>query len=226
MIKRFDFRYNRESDKLLLLLISTDLLFVLLHIMHTHSPFFNHRYWNIAIDRGFAESFQYVKEFWVVLMFFILAVRKRRSFYLSWSLFFGYLLLDDSFKIHERLGKKISNYFHFVPTFGLRSQDFGELSVSIIFGSILLIFIVISYYYASKDEKNLAKHIMLMIIILCFFGIFFDMIASIIMNYTQSRLIQTILIILEDSGEMIVMSVIVWFVFRLKFMNANKFNSY
>jgi hypothetical protein len=73
MIKRFDFRYNRESDKLLLLLISTDLLFVLLHIMHTHSPFFNHRYWNIAIDRGFAESFQYVKEFWIVLMFFILA---------------------------------------------------------------------------------------------------------------------------------------------------------
>ena len=82
-MKKFDLRYDRESDRLLLLLVSTDLLFIILHIMHCHSPFFSARGWAITLDRGYSEIFQYVKMFWIVLIFFILAIKKRRYFYLS-----------------------------------------------------------------------------------------------------------------------------------------------
>jgi hypothetical protein len=194
--------------------------------MHCHSPFFSARGWAITLDRGYSEIFQYVKMFWIVLIFFILAIKKRRYFYLSWSLLFGYLLLDDSFLIHEKLGSKINSYFHFGSSFGLRAQDFGELSVSILFGSVLIISIVISYYYANKDEKKLAKYIMIMLIVLCFFGIFIDMIGVIIQNYIDNNMLITFFDILEDGGEMIVMSIIAWYIFSLNSMNINKISSH
>ena len=134
--------------------------------------------------------------------------------------------MDDSFLIHEKLGSKISSYFHFGSSFGLRAQDFGELSVSILFGSVLIISIVISYYYANKDEKKLAKYIMIMLIVLCFFGIFIDMIGVIIQNYIDNNMLITFFDILEDGGEMIVMSIIAWYIFSLNSMNINKISSH
>jgi len=49
---------------------------------------------------------------------------------MDWSLLFGYLLLDDSFRIHERMG---AQYFNLSPTVSLRAKDFGKaIGLSII----------------------------------------------------------------------------------------------
>jgi hypothetical protein len=99
----FDLR--RDPDKLLLLLVISDAAFVVLHALHTYSRFFVGGWFLIGRERGFAESFQYLKEGWIVLMLLFLTLKHPNLLYPAWCLLFAYVLADDFFGIHERLGE-------------------------------------------------------------------------------------------------------------------------
>jgi hypothetical protein len=154
-------------------------------------------------------------------MFFILAIRKSKFLYFNWAAVFGYMLLDDCGEIHEKLGLKIGSYLHFVPPFGLRTQDFGELAVFIIFGFVLLLPLLVCFYMSDENERMVSKYLFAMLIAFGVFGIFFDMLNMIIVGMRSSPLLEQITAVLEDGGEMIIMSIIVWFVFSLSSVNAN-----
>lgn len=53
---------SRESDKLLLLCLSADLVLIVLHVVHSTSGLFADSNYSIALERGFGETFQYLKE--------------------------------------------------------------------------------------------------------------------------------------------------------------------
>jgi hypothetical protein len=100
----FDFDVELEADKLLILLITTDLLFVafhIFHVFHTSIGLFYDVNFSLQQEQGFAEVFQYLKEYWATLLLVILAVRTKNLLYVSWALLFGYFLVDDSFGVHE-----------------------------------------------------------------------------------------------------------------------------
>lgn len=199
---------NNWSTLLLYLLLATDVIFILLHLILHQTDFLSNSSFSLEKDRGYPEFFQYLKEYWVAILFVLLTIRMRSLSYLSWSLLFFYLLLDDSCQIHENGGAYISNLLGFSPFLNLRAKDFGELIVSALAGATFFTLIAVSYRFSGSTFRNLSKSLIAMLLALALMGIVVDMI-HIAVPSSWRFLFGTI----EDGGEHIVMSAIVWFTF-------------
>ena len=210
---------ERESSKFFILLLLTDVFFIILYIFHAYPDLLPSHYsglrkllfsnaFSLKRDWGYPELFQYIKEFWILMMLLSLAIKKRSFIHLSWSLLFLYLLIDDSVMLHERAGTYIAQHWGLHPGYGLRSQDFGELAVSCTAGLFFLIIILTPYYFTNVQTKQFSKYLFAMVIGLAFFGVGIDMLHR-MLNFHGP-----FWVIVEDGGEMLMMSTIAWFVFR------------
>ena len=200
----------KQRYTLLYLLLCADLVFIVLY------GFYGFRYlsdpkFGLIEDWSYGEIFQYIKEFWIVILLLALTIRKRSLLYFSWSMLFLYLLLDDSLQIHETIGALTATTFDFRPMFGLRDVDFGELTVAAIAGSILGSFIAVNHRHGDDGSRFISKCLFVLLIALLLFGIVLDM-AGILVT---SKFLTQVLGAIEDGGEQAVMSVIFWFVFML-----------
>ena len=202
---------STRSSRLLYLFLAMDVTFIILHIIYTYTGFISNSSFSIEQDRGYAEIFQYFKQYWSVLLLSLLALRKRSLLYLIWSLLFFYLLLDDSLQIHETLGKFISDKLNFSSWLNLRAEDFGELAVSISVSLFFLIFISIAYYFSERSSRKTSRYLIMGLCALALFGIVVDMIHIAV----KSPSLNTLLGLIEDGGENVVMSLIVCFIFSL-----------
>lgn len=203
--------FKNSSKSLLYLLLATDVGFILLHILHAQLGLTSNRSFSLEIDRGYAELFQYIKEYWIAVLLGVLAVQKRSILYSAWSLLFGYLLIDDFMSIHERLGEFISTRLAFLPALNLRAVDFGELVVSACIGLFFLIFLTTAYRFGDRMSRQASRYLIKMLFALAFCGIVVDMIHIAV----KIELLEPLFVILEDGGEMLVMSFIAGFVFLL-----------
>ncbi len=200
---------EKESTKFLFLLVLADLAFMMVHGLYKMHLVSNAMF-SIRMDFGYAEVYQYVKEYWIVALLFLAAIKTRRIIYFAWSLLFLYLLLDDSLQIHEKLGAYLVNYFGFQPLFNLRAEDFGELIVSAFFGFLLFTFIGASYLFSDLVAKQISKHLFILAMSVAFFGVIVDML------HTAIPWGKTFIGLIEDGGEMLAMSIIAWYVFDMK----------
>jgi len=202
------FDLEKNTTKLLVLLLFADCVFILLHIPYTMQiltdPLFS-----ISRELGYAEVYQYIKIYWIVLLLLYIVAKQKRLIYFAWCVLFLYLLIDDTLRVHETMGRHLAHYFGYQPAFGLRAQDFGELSVSFFFGTLLFTFLAIAYLYSDNKGKERSKHLLGLIILLAIFGVAMDMIHS--MASWGSSLWGLI----EDGGEMLVISIIVCYVFNI-----------
>jgi len=163
---------------------------------------------------GYGGLFQYVKELWVVMLLLFLARRKPRFLYITWSLLFLCLMLDDCLQVHEKWGHFLARYVNFRPPFGLRAQDLGELAVCISYGVPLVASVWVTGRRSGTAARKISKHLLVMIGLLTFFGLGIDMV-HIMVEHSLLSPMSPILGVVEDGGEMIVMSLISWYVFRL-----------
>lgn len=202
---------GRDADKLLLLLLSTDAVLIVLHLLHVYSGYFADPSYSIGIERGFGETFQYIKAGWVVLMLAILAVRMRGLLYACWAVFFGLLLADDLFIVRERIGKGIGLEHDLGPLFGLRPQDIGELIVIGVFAALLVVPVLLAQILAGADARAFGRSMVLLVVAFIAFGGVLDIIhAAVVSHPSWANVLGTI----EEGGEMIVLSLIVRFVFQ------------
>jgi hypothetical protein len=74
---------SNRSNRLLYLFLALDITFIALHIIYTYTGLISNSSFSIEQDRGYAEIFQYFKEYWSVLLLSMLALRKRSFLYLS-----------------------------------------------------------------------------------------------------------------------------------------------
>ena len=84
-----------------------------------------------------------------------------------------------------------------------------------IFCVLLFTFIGLSYLVSDNLEKQISKHFLILIFILAFFGVFVDMLHIAIPFWKE------IWGLIEDGGEMMIMSIIVWYTIGL---GSNKVN--
>jgi hypothetical protein len=202
---------HRSASLLLLLLLSADLIFIALHIIYNLTPMLDARF-DIGRDRGFAEVFGYIKFFWISILFACVCRSTRSGSYLAWMSVFIYFLVDDSMQLHERIGGIVASRFHFHPPFNLRLQDFGELTVSATAGVVLSIVLASAYWRGSHTFRNVSKDMLLLVLVLVFFGVFVDMAH---MTAADGSLISGGLAVAEDGGEMMAVSLMLWYVFLL-----------
>ncbi|MBR9846120.1 MAG: hypothetical protein GYB35_08445 [Algicola sp.] len=208
---------TKRTNRILAILLSIDILFVLLHALLIYIVFIRIDLdWSIvpfmvSNDDGYPEIFQYIKFVVIIGIILFLIIKRKRKGYIAWLLLFTLMLLDDSLTFHERFGAWVSEKFNFSPMLGLRAQDIGELTYVAIFGALLLILLVLGYY--KGDEKYRKTNISLGVLFTAFlfFGVGVDMLHSF---FGTNRYSDLFLTLLEDGGEMIVLSLFVWlFVF-------------
>lgn len=217
MNKRVNQLVSKLSISFFAPLLALDLAFILLHIVvRSLNLFPNEPQFLINHDGGYAEQFQYVKLGLVFLGLGWLAIRQRSRIFFTWAGIFLYILLDDALELHERIGVQLGTAWQLPAISGLRGQDLGELLVFASVGIISLGALVWSY----RTERHLATRqtsVYLFVLLLLFsvFGGVVDMIHFAVSAIASPLWLQRSLTILEDGGEMVMISVIAAFVYRL-----------
>ena len=209
MKKRF---FDNGFLVLLGLLVCTDIVFIGLHLVHTYPPLLPNHIYSIEQDKGHAEFFQYTKQFWIILLLMLTFIKEASLTNFSWLMVFCYVLLDDALSIHENLGLLTSNLWTFAARMGLRPQDWGELLVTGTVGVVLLTPVAIAFLRAGTRERLHTLVLTGLLFLLAFFGVFIDMV-HIWLGGDQWGLV-------EDGGEMIVVSIMLYYVFRYQFEYA------
>jgi hypothetical protein len=181
--------------------------FVLVHLVHTLSPFLSDHLFSIEQDRGYGEAFQYTKAYWIAIMLAVLGWRRREAIYGAWTLLYIYLLCDDAFQIHEQVGSAVARHLGYAPALGLRAKDLGELTVYGAVGLAFLVLIVTMYLRSPRDARNASIDLAVLSGAIAFFGVPVDMLHSVVRR--------GVLGLVEDGGEMVAMSAVVWYVLHL-----------
>ncbi|TLX55182.1 hypothetical protein DN824_19995 [Stutzerimonas nosocomialis] len=197
---------------LVVMLVLADVGFVTLHLINSLTPFPNDPLFSLEKDRGYPEVYQYLKWFWIVLLFGYLALLRRSPTYLAWALVFAYFLADDALALHERVGALFAAHLDIAPPFGLRVEDIGELAASAAMGVLLLAFVCWSYLAGRPAFKKISHDTLLLIGALVFFGVGFDM-AHVILPLGEAA--DLLFGVLEDGGEMLVASATLSYVLLL-----------
>lgn len=213
-----DIKYiSRESKIFLLLLLAADFLFLGLHIMHRVPifkgifPYFGDTSFSLFLDLGLPEAYQYVKEFWIILLFILITINTSKLVYLIWGSLFVYLFLDDLLKIREDLGGYLSRALIYPTGLGVRARDMAEFSVSAVVGLFFLVLILTAYYLSDRQVRISFVPLLILTAGLFFFGAVLDLLDI----AANGVILQQTLGILEEFGEMVVISLICWFTFIL-----------
>jgi hypothetical protein len=214
-----DWEVNFKTFLYSLLLI--DLVFILLHLgiktiftLKGVSTELINPMFLLDHDQGYAEVYQFGKELAISVTLLIIGIKKRQFLYMNWAVLFFYLFLDDAFSFHEIGGIWLSDYFAFEAQFHLRPVDFGELLISASSGLVLLSLIGIATLKAEFNHKLISFSFFLLLIVLVIFGVGVDMLHIIADNvFEHRRGVGAIFGIIEDGGEMVVMSIICAYAF-------------
>lgn len=200
---------NRTASLLLLLLMAVNFVLVFLgalKVYTTGGPTDDIAF-NIGTERGFAGIVVYVEELAIVAFLLLLLIASRALYYLPWLLLFCYILMDDFFRLHESMGHGMADRYGLEAAFGLRRNDFGELACVMVFSLLLGGIILHSYRRLRDDEgRTFYRRLSVLVLALGFFGVFVDMF-DIIFDYRIFHLV-------EDGGEMVVISIILWFLVK------------
>ena len=201
---------RKPADIVLVVLLATDVLLIVGYILYLTTTWVYDSNYSIVEERGFGETFQYLKAFWLVLFFGWLALITRERSYLSWGALFGYLGLDDMMEIHEELGNTLATRLDLPEMLGQRPRDIGEILVLGAVGCILLVALAISWWRGSETFRERSAVLLRLTMLLVFFGIVLDAVHILFLETTLDYVFG----ILEDGGEMVMLSVTCWYVFK------------
>jgi hypothetical protein len=190
---------------LLLLLVAADLAFIVLHVLYIETSLLRGRPFSLEADNGVSEAFQYVKQFWVALCMATMFRRVRQVVYIGWVLVFTFLLLDDTFQFHERIGKWLGERYALSGAFGLGPDDIGELLFASVVGGITAVLIGFGFWRGDADARIISRNMVIMVVVLAGLGVGVDILH--VITYFKAPLLAQFLLILEDGGEMLVVSV-------------------
>ena len=207
---------EHSASLLLLLFLGADFAFIVLDIMNaTLGP--SSSLCSISGFCAYLKSYQLVKLFWTVLLFAYILKSTRCSGYVAWILVFAFLLVDEASLMHQKIGGYIANSFTaYLPhTLGLQPRYF-ELAVLVIAGTFLLAIVAWAYFRSPQSFRKISNDLLLFVVPLLFFGVLTDVAAAVKLG----AVVNSVSDIVEDGGEMVVLSLIVWYLFLLAMRNG------
>jgi hypothetical protein len=198
---------------LLLLLICADAGFALLHLINVETGWLRGTEISLEADGGPAEIYQYVKEFWIIVCMVLAFVSTRRAVYASWAFVFLFLLVDDAGKLHENVGAWLGQRYGLPAVFGLRPDDMGELLFAGAVGLSTIAVVGVAVRRGTEQCRRISRDLFSLIFVLALFGVVVDMLH--VVAYLGESLLAQVLLVLEDGGEMIVMSALTAYAFHV-----------
>ena len=207
-----------QSTLLLVSLLLIDTILITLHFFHRlafhhviYSPFLSNTIFSMSEEAKLPDLFQYLKQFAIVLLLLYTAIKKDKIYW-AWTAIFAYLMLDDELQFHENIGFAFG---YIAPHIGNIDPSEFIQEIFLVFLSVVLFAAALFIIWRAKGEARIASiHLTILLAAAAFFGVFVDIIQSIVgEHYIFSGIIK----IVEDGGEMLIISVIVWYVYRLVF---------
>lgn len=195
----------------LALLLAGDALFILLHLALVFTPLSAAKMFYLDVDGGVAEWYQYLKLAVIVWLLAALTRQQRQPLYAVWLALFAFLLLDDALRLHETAGLWLANQVGLPPLVGLRPRDLGELLFVGLVALFLLTVLVAAYQHSDGRTRHFSLSLILTLLALGFVGVGMDMLEQMATGW---RVLHELFIVIEDGGEMIVVSGLVWLVYR------------
>jgi hypothetical protein len=198
---------------LLAALVSIDLILIAVHLAKPYFEFLRPHYFSLEADRGIAEAFGYAKQGAVVVALLLCWRRRRSPTFFVWGVVFSILLIDDSFSLHEQVGEWLGMQLGLPAWFGLRPQDIGELLFAAVLGLATLTTLAAALARERGEAVAPSIKLALMLGALVVCGVVVDAI-HVIAYFSQSSL-AWMLTIVEDGGELLVMSLIAAYAYQL-----------
>jgi len=198
---------------LLLLLMGVDLIFILVHAMHAWTPWMGGAHFSLESESGMAAQYQYIKQVWLAACLALALIQTRNTAFFGWALIFAFLLLDDLLMIHERLGRLIAGSLELPAIFGLRPNDLGEVAAAAGIGCIVVTFVILAFRRGGEESRHLSADLLCLLVALAVFGVFFDVLHTI--AYFRAPALAQMFSMIEDGGEMLVVSIITAYVFDI-----------
>lgn len=165
--------------------------------------------WNIAEEGSASEVFNYVKWAIICSSLMIVYTRCRIPLFASFAFTFFLILLDDSLQLHERGGAWFVETFQVSSAFGLRAQDFGELTVWASLGVFVSAALLYGFLKRTAESFVFGIYFLGVFSALVFVAIGLDMVNALDVLNIETGLVNAIvgiITIMEDGGEMIVAS--------------------
>jgi hypothetical protein len=212
--------YWKQGKILITCLLTLDLILVLFNILYIKGVVSDPSFilWQEASSGGFGEWFENFKYVLVILFFVTVGIRKSRTAYLLWALVFICLLLDNYFMGHEQIGEYLSKILSIDSFLIFKPQEAGELIVYSWLGALVLIVL----FLTQKEFGDQSWQIFGLILLMGFFGVGVDVIGA---TFKGTILSGTKFGIIEDGGELISLSFLVWYTYTYIFRfysNGNK----
>jgi hypothetical protein len=215
-----------DGQRILVLLILIDVALILLHTSHSYLGIPKGGAFSIEWEMGHGEVFQYIKEFWIASLLVLRAIapvnrnrdntsRPAQGLNLTWGLLFAYLLVDDSVKIHESLGERLAQTIGLSAWLGAgdRANSLGELGVNLVVAALFFGAIALFYRHCGRADRQVSADLIRLFLGLILFGVGVDAMHGLIGGSYEVRVLWSIL---EDGGEMLMMSLIMGYVFQLR----------
>jgi|GEM_PF-2924878 len=170
-------------------------------------------YFDLRSDQGYAEYFFFVATLWTVLLAALLGVRTRSPILGTWAVAFAVLAADDRFMLHETFGAPISRYL------GVRHAA-GELVWLALLGVVVGAVLVVAHLRSEGLSRAVSEHLFVLSAGLLFCGVMLDGLHSLVEDAGGSISggpLDTFLVVLEDGGEIVLISLVMCFLFAVTF---------
>ena len=198
---------------LLLLLIGADLTFIVLHLVNVETGWLRGAGISLEAEVGVPETYQYIKEFWITACMAAMFWRTRVRPYVGWAIVFTFLLLDDAGQIHERVGAWLAGRYALPGVLGLRPADTGELLFAATVGAAVFALVGFAFWRGSEQTRRISRDVLCLLLVLSVPGVLVDMLH--VVSYLQRSQLAQVLLVIEDGGEMLVMSVLTAYAFHV-----------
>lgn len=196
---------------LLLLLVTIDLVLIGFYISMSATGRPGGFVFDIGADRSYGEFLQYVKDLWAIVLLAVIARQRRAGVYAAWIIVVAYLLVDDAFLLHERGGVLIGDLVSGAPSWAAHA---GELVIVGSAGLVLAIVVALAHRRAAAADRAVSTVLIVLFAALIFFGVVVDGLPHLLFSGATMPAAVTVV---EDGGEMIVLSLIVGHLFAVAF---------
>lgn len=163
--------------------------------------------WHIGRDGSYAEMLGYLKMALIVFTLTLIRGVRRRPIYLALILIFTVALLDDVFRLHERLGNRLAYALALQSFAGRMATHLGELMVWTILGLTLLAAARAAYVRSALEDRRNGLLLLGAFAVLALFAVVADL-AHALASTIGFRGADLLFTVIEDGGEQITLTLI------------------
>jgi hypothetical protein len=191
----------------LLSLLAVDAAFMFIHVVWIYTDVLDDVRFSLAKDRGYSEWWQYAKETAACVLLAVLALRLRAVVLAAWCLALAYIVLDDVLLLHERVNEHTRDWYEGIELYGFSPDDMADLVFTGVVGLTLASILAVAHWRARGSGRRISTGMFVLGVLFAAASIGMDAIGALF----EATSFGTLGSLLEDGGELVAMSAIVWF---------------